>query len=92
MEVDEVPDEGDAVPFPGEDTVMMIYDGRPSPGVRRMSNLSPGTQLTAAGGAGTQGCGDTLFPLSLYISICRNMAMYTMATPKAKEKMTDGIA
>jgi hypothetical protein len=43
MEVDEVPDEGDAVPFPGEDTIMMIYNGRPSPGLRCMSNLSPGT-------------------------------------------------
>jgi hypothetical protein len=43
MEVDEVPDEGDATTFPGEDVVMMIYDGRTSPGVCHMSNLIPGT-------------------------------------------------
>jgi hypothetical protein len=28
----------------------------------------------------------------LYINICRNMDMYITATPKAKEKTTDGIA
>jgi hypothetical protein len=43
MEVNEVPDEGDAMPFPGEDMVMMIYDGCPSLGVRHMSNSSPGS-------------------------------------------------
>jgi hypothetical protein len=32
LELDEVPDEGDATPFPGEDAVMTIYDGRPSQG------------------------------------------------------------
>jgi hypothetical protein len=29
MELDEVPDGGDATPFPREDAVMTIYDGRP---------------------------------------------------------------
>jgi hypothetical protein len=43
MEVDEVPDKGDAMRFPREDVVMMIYDGRRSPGVCHMSSLSPGT-------------------------------------------------
>jgi hypothetical protein len=43
MKVDKVLDEGDTMPFPREDTVMMIYDGRPPPGMRRMSNLSLGT-------------------------------------------------
>jgi hypothetical protein len=32
MEADEVLDEGGTMPFPGEDVVMMIYDGSPSPG------------------------------------------------------------
>jgi hypothetical protein len=32
MEVDEVPDEGDTMPFPREDAVMMIYVGRPPAG------------------------------------------------------------
>jgi hypothetical protein len=31
MEVDEDLDEGDSTPFPRENTVMMIYDGRPLP-------------------------------------------------------------
>jgi hypothetical protein len=52
MEVDEVPNEGDATPFPREDAVKTIYDGCPSLGVRRISNSSPGTQLTVGGGAG----------------------------------------
>jgi hypothetical protein len=43
MEVDEVPDEGDATPFSREDVVMMIYDGCPSLGMRRVSNPSLGT-------------------------------------------------
>jgi hypothetical protein len=43
MEVDEVPDEGDMMPFPREDAVMMIYDVRPSPGMHCMSNPSLGT-------------------------------------------------
>jgi hypothetical protein len=43
MELDEVPDEGDGTPFHGEDVIMMIYDGCPSQGMHRVSNLSPGT-------------------------------------------------
>jgi hypothetical protein len=38
MEVDKVLDEGDTMPFPGEDAVSMIYDGHPSPGMLCMSN------------------------------------------------------
>jgi hypothetical protein len=41
MEIDEVPNEGDATPFPGEDAVMMIYDEHPSSGMRHVSNPSP---------------------------------------------------
>jgi hypothetical protein len=29
MELDKIPDKGDATPFPGEDAVMMVYNGRP---------------------------------------------------------------
>jgi hypothetical protein len=43
MVVNEVPDEGDMMPFLREDVVMMIYDGRPSPGMRRVSNTCLGT-------------------------------------------------
>jgi hypothetical protein len=43
MELDEVLDEGDMMPFLKEDMSMMIYDGRPSPRMHRVSNLSPGT-------------------------------------------------
>jgi hypothetical protein len=40
MEVNEVPDEGDTMPFPGEDAVVMIYDGRPPSGMCCVSNPS----------------------------------------------------
>jgi hypothetical protein len=43
MEVDEVPNERDTMPFPREDAVMTIYDGRPPPGMHRMSNRSQST-------------------------------------------------
>jgi hypothetical protein len=42
MEVDDVPDEGSAMPFPGEDATMTIYNECPSPGVYHVSNLGPG--------------------------------------------------
>jgi hypothetical protein len=48
-------DEGDTTPFPGEDMVMMIYDGRPSPGMHRMSNLSLGTPARCDWGRGNAG-------------------------------------
>jgi hypothetical protein len=51
MEVDEVPDKGDAMPFPEEDAIMAIYDGCPSPERRRMSDPSLGTPRL--------GCGNT---------------------------------
>jgi hypothetical protein len=43
MEVNEVPNEGDLTPFPGEDAVTTIYDGHPSLGVHCVSNPIPGT-------------------------------------------------
>jgi hypothetical protein len=61
MEVDEVPDESDVTPFPRDDVVMMIYDGRPSPRVHRTSNLSPRTLAHYGWGVGMQGCKDTNF-------------------------------
>jgi hypothetical protein len=48
-------DEGDTAPFPGEDMVMMIYDGRPSPGMHRMSNPSLGTPARCDWGRGNAG-------------------------------------
>jgi hypothetical protein len=55
MELDEVPDEVDAVPFPGEDAVMMIYDGRPSLGMHHMPSLSPGTLARYSWGCSNAG-------------------------------------
>jgi hypothetical protein len=52
MVVDEVPNEGDTVPFLEEDTVMMIYDGRPPLEMRHMSNLSLGTPAHCEWGHG----------------------------------------
>jgi hypothetical protein len=43
MEVGEVLDEGDMTPFPGQDAVMTIYDGRPSSGMHHVSNPRLGT-------------------------------------------------
>jgi hypothetical protein len=43
MELDKVLNEDDVTPFPREDTIMMIYNGCPLPGIRRMSNLCLGT-------------------------------------------------
>jgi hypothetical protein len=43
MEIDEVPNEGNTMPFPREDAVMMIYDTCPPSGMRHVSNLSLGT-------------------------------------------------
>jgi hypothetical protein len=78
------------MPFPREDAVMTIYDGRPSSVVRRMSNLSPRTPTCY--GWGRKDVRTQFFSIFLYINICRNMDMYITATPKAKEKTTDGIA
>jgi hypothetical protein len=43
MEHDEDSGGSDVMPFPGENAVMVVYDGCPPPERRRMSNLSPGT-------------------------------------------------
>jgi hypothetical protein len=42
-EPEEDPGGSDTTPFPGEDAVMKVYDGRPPLGRCHMSNLSPGT-------------------------------------------------
>jgi hypothetical protein len=84
MEVDEVPDEGNTITFLKEDTVMMIYDGRPSPGMCRVSNPSLGTPAHW-GGAGTRGRNDTSFFISLYINTYRNIDIYITYMPKAKK-------
>jgi hypothetical protein len=39
-----------------------------------------------------QECKDKNFPISLYINVCRNMDMYIIITPKAKDNTTDEIA
>jgi hypothetical protein len=40
MEPDEDPGASDTMPFPEEDAVITVYDGRPPPRRRCMSNLS----------------------------------------------------
>jgi hypothetical protein len=55
MEADEDPDEGDTMPFPGEDAVMLIYDERPSLGVRHVSDLGPGALARCDWGCGDAG-------------------------------------
>jgi hypothetical protein len=55
MEINDVPDEGGAMPFSREDMVMTIYDGRPSLGVYRVSNPSLGTPARYGWGCGNVG-------------------------------------
>jgi hypothetical protein len=43
IELDEDSGGSDTMPFPGEDAVTTVYDGRPPPGRHHMSNLSPTT-------------------------------------------------
>jgi hypothetical protein len=43
MELDEVPDESNTMPFSGEAAVMMVYGGRPPLGRHHVSNWSPRT-------------------------------------------------
>jgi hypothetical protein len=52
MEVDEVPNEDNTVPFLGEDMVMMIYDEHPSPERCRGPNPSLGTPAHHGRGCG----------------------------------------
>jgi hypothetical protein len=40
MELDKILDEGNAMPFPRDDTIMIVYDGHPLLGMRLVSNLS----------------------------------------------------
>jgi hypothetical protein len=49
-------------------------------------------QLTAARDVGVQGYKVIMFPISLYINVCRNIDMYIIATPNTKVKMACGIA
>jgi hypothetical protein len=43
MELEEDPGRSDVMPFPREDAVMTVYDGRHPRGWRRVSNLRPET-------------------------------------------------
>jgi hypothetical protein len=52
MEVDKDLEDGDAPPFPGEDVVMMIYDGRPLAETHRMPDSSLGTMTHRGKGCG----------------------------------------
>jgi hypothetical protein len=85
MEVDEVPYEGDTTPFLGEDAVMMIYDGRPSPGTHRVPNSSIGTPSHYGWGHG-----NVWTRIFLYIYICRNIDMYITYTLKAQKRQQAG--
>jgi hypothetical protein len=61
VELDEVPDEGDIMRFPGRDVVMTIYDGHPLLGMRYVSNLSTGTPAHCGWGCGDTGMCNTHF-------------------------------
>jgi hypothetical protein len=65
MELDEVPDGSNTMPFPRENAVMMIYDGCSPLGRCRMSNLSPAT-LTCR----DQGHEDVKSQVFQYICVC----------------------
>jgi hypothetical protein len=55
-ELNEDPDWSDTMPFPREDTIMMVYDGHPlPPGRRRVSKRSPGAPTCCSWGRGDTG-------------------------------------
>jgi hypothetical protein len=48
MEIDEATIEGDVVPFPGEDVIMMIFGRQPS--VEKSRGLNPRTRIPSRSG------------------------------------------
>jgi hypothetical protein len=79
MELDQNPGRSDMMPFPREDIVMTVYDGRPPPGRRHVSKLSTGT-LTRCGW-GHRGVKAQVFQYSyIYVN------MYITTAPKDKDK------
>jgi hypothetical protein len=64
VELDEGPDGSHTMPFHEENAVMMVYEGRPLSGRRRMSSPTPGPQLAMVEDTGAQRCNDTSFPSS----------------------------
>jgi hypothetical protein len=65
MELDEVLDESDTMPFLGEAAIMIVYGGCPPPGRGHVSNLSPGTSTRC-----DQGHGDIKAQVFQYPSMC----------------------
>jgi hypothetical protein len=76
MELDEDLGGSDTMPFPRENTVMMVHDGRPPLGRRHVSKLSFRPPTHCGWGMGTQGCKGTNVPTSLYICIYRERGQH----------------
>jgi hypothetical protein len=51
-EFDENPGGSDMLSFPGENAIMMVYDGRPLAGRRHVSKLSPRSPTHCGWGVG----------------------------------------
>jgi hypothetical protein len=94
MEVDEGPIEGDAMPFPREDVVMMIFGRHPS--LEKCRGLDPSTQTPSHSnqgwGGGTWKCKGLIFYCTLtYVKIY--VFMYIASTQKIKgEEIAGGVA
>jgi hypothetical protein len=75
------------MPFPREDAVMIIYDGCPTSGRRRIANLSPETPTRCGWGHEDVKAQVFQYPyIHLYIYIHIYMNMYITAAPKDKNK------
>jgi hypothetical protein len=61
-EPEEDPSERGTTPFPGEDAVMMVFNGRPSSSRSCVSNLSHGTLNRYGRILGIKGCKATTIP------------------------------
>jgi hypothetical protein len=70
MELEEDSDGSDTTPFPREDMIMMVYDGRPPLGRCLMSNLCPGTPTSCSWGHGDTGMYRHKFSNNIYIYVC----------------------
>jgi hypothetical protein len=66
-EINEDPGRINTMPFPKENTVMTVYDGRPLPGRRHVSKLSPGPSTHCGWGVGAQGCKGTNYSRSKHM-------------------------
>jgi hypothetical protein len=90
IELDEVTDESDMMPFPGEAAFMTVYGGRPLQGGAMCLTWVLGPRLTMVGER-TRECKGTSFLISLYIYMCVLICILQLLQ-KTKMREKDGRA